>query len=500
MDSFMSNSKNKMQMPVDTLVKSSANVSKNATIPDDSVKFKKNKTKAEPSTAGVDVDIKQQVASKPLKLLSETEILRIISSIKANKITDIQSIKDAVTFRDTDGFSVDGLTDHQLANIVLAVRSNIAEQIADVIFSVKSKDNPLDMSSKDKANIDSILIKLRDSRVTNMDQALEFVRNHSSDNPNLLSRISSQLASIVSANNQQNNRPHMDLKTDAYVSAASADPTKYQGVFKSNADSRSMQPKSVNDAKEFLGQIVGNKHHERELDANPVVVDQVSNMLLSSYLKTIKRDEHGNIVLPEEMLKKHVRQLVVEDVVMHKENVLQHNISYINDIAAKVATQKAKTIITCRLVGEVTGAVSSAIGMASFTGASPLIGLAGAFVLTMMATVLGYAIGKVGGETIGKLMTGTKLSIDDLDEYEELEEKLKEYELDMMTRYATQPAGEQENNSSDDSEDEESEEEDDGDEELNDAGIKPLYKYVGFKDMDVRYSDAIKGQIKFTNK
>jgi hypothetical protein len=355
--------------------------------------------------------------------LSGKEISRIVESIKANNITDINAIKDMATFKNAKGFNVDNLSDHQVSKLVSAVRHNIAENVAELIYNTKNNEKLLDITAKERAHIDKILVKLRQSHITDLNQAIDFVKSHSHENPGLFSKISNRLINIVHHN--ENNAQQLkfgQLVKDNYTPAFAADANRFTNPFKSDIYSRQNQPRTAAEAKEFLNQVITSKRGSSS--ANAQATADLSNLILSSYL----RGDRNPLYIAEEMTKGNIKQVSNVDKMFLKEEVLHQNVSYVNDVAAKVATQKAKTIITCRLAGQIGCSATGALSMAALVGTSPLIGLLGAFALTLIASIVGFVVGRAVGETIGKVMTGTDLELMTPEEYEEIKNEIKALE------------------------------------------------------------------------
>lgn len=349
--------------------------------------------------------------------LSQVEINHLIDTIKANNITDIHSIKDIATFKDVKGFNVNNLSDHQWSKLVAVVRSNIAENVAEVIYNTKNNEKLQGITTKERAHIDRILAKLRQSHITNINQAIEFVQQQSSNNPNLLSKLSGRLINIVKQNEQQLSLNN--LTKDSFSPAVSIEAGKFSNPFKSDSTTRANQPRTSAEAREFLNQI--SAKNSSQTNINHQGNADLSNLIIANYLKGDK----NAIATAEEMAKNNIKQLSNIDKMQIGDKVLHEKISYINDVAAKAATEKAKTIIICRLIGQVGGSIVGALGMATMVGASPLIGLLGAFALTLIAAVVGFILGKATGEMIGKVYTGTDLESMSPEEYEEVERQIE---------------------------------------------------------------------------
>lgn len=418
--------------------------------------------------------------SKDSLSLSQKEFTLLEESVKASNITDIESIKDAATFKDLKGFDFNRLTDYQLTRLISIVRNNIAENIAEVIYNTKNNERLLEITAKEKAFIDNILVKLRQSQINNINQAIDFVKSHSSDNPNLLSKISSRLLNIV-ANNEQQTQPQT-IDKDRFTSSISMEATKFTNPFRSNSSTRGDIPKTSGEAKEFLNQILTTNKNERDPSINPQAINDMSNLILANYLRN-----NNNLTIPEEMLQGSLKQISSEDQVWLHEKKLHSNVSYLNDVAAKVASEKAQTIIICRLAGETGCATVAALGMASLVGSSPLIGIVGAFILTMAATILGFIVGKTAGEGFGKILTGTNFDTADYDDHKELESEIKRLELNRQQQQ--QQDSQQEGNS--DENKEESEKESTNPE-------KP--KVLTFDEIDHKVSDALRSKVIYRKK
>lgn len=345
--------------------------------------------------------------------LSRNDLDRIISTLSSSNITDFDTIKKIVSFNDTERFVIEKLTDFQSDELLSVIKNNISNTIAENIYKTTNNEMIIDLTNKEKAIFDSILSKLQQSKVTNINQAIEFIRSHSSENPTLISKISERLISLVV--NIEPQSPLNTLKEDSFSPGFSLDPNKFTNPFKSNVYSRSTQPKTAEESKEFYSQIINtDKDRQRQNEKN---IAEASNLIASQLLNKNLSD-------------KALKNLKAEDQVWVNNNMLLKNTTFINDVAAKVATKKAKTIITCRLIGEVGGAIVGALGMASVAGVSPLIGIVGAFVLTILSTVVGFIVGKVSGEMIGKIISGTNFENNDEKTYEEVNNYIEKVSSD----------------------------------------------------------------------
>jgi hypothetical protein len=332
--------------------------------------------------------------------LSSKDISSLVSKIKANNITDINAIKDIATFSGAKTFNVNHLSDHQISKLVSAVRNNIAENVAELIYNTKTSEKLAGINAKEKAHIDRILANLRQSNISDLNQAVEFVKSQSADNPNLLSKISGRLINIVNhSNNGQPQTTYIGLARDSYTPAVSIQSDKFINPFKSDTLMRSDQPRNATEAKEFLSQLLSGRNRI----TNPQATNDISNLILASYL----RGDRTAISVNEEMLKGNLKQLSSIDKMTLQDQVLHKNVSYINDIAAKIASEKARVIIICRLAGEIAFTSTAALSVASLVGTSPLIGILGGFALTLIAAIAGFIIGKAAGDGIGRIITNT---------------------------------------------------------------------------------------------
>ena len=414
-------------------------------------------------------------AAKDSVTISTKDINQIIETIRANNITDINEIKDSLSLKDTrSNFALTSLSDHQLARVLSAVRANIAENLAEVIYNTKNNEKLLDITAKEKAHIDSILTKVRNSQITNLRQAIDFVQSHSSDNPSIMSKISGSLLNIVHQNEQQN--VFNTLRQDNFTPAFSFEPAKFSNPFKSTADTRNIQPRTRAEAQQFLREAIAtNQDIRRQMAIQQNTVD-MSNLILANYLSG-KNPE----LIAEEMTKGGIKGMTIEDQVWYQEKIAHKNINFLNNVAAKVAANKAKIIITCRLAGQVGGAAAGALGMASIAGATPLIGIVGAFMLTLVASIAGFTLGRAIGEGLGKTITKTDFGSRTPEEYEEYVRQIKllEQEKEEQERKSKQQYVETE----------ESEEETDT--EITSSTTKTSL----FDDIDSKVSAALKSKI-----
>ncbi|MGD9579988.1 MAG: hypothetical protein AB7V50_01325 [Vampirovibrionia bacterium] len=375
--------------------------------------------------------------------ISQKDLSNIIETIKANNITDISSINDIVSNKDTaKNFNISSLADHQLATLLSAVRNNIANNIAEVIYNTKQNDKSLNISTNERNHIEKILSSIRQSQVTNIDQAIDIVRSHSSDNPNLISKISGRLVNLIQSN--KDTQGISVLRNDVFNPSSVMDPNKFTNPFKSTAETRSMQPKTVGESKEFFREMLtSNQQRDNSLMTTNNTIN-MSNIMLSEYLRGKNPNEVAN-----SLNKTGIQKMAIEDQVWYQNQIEHNKISFINNIAAKIAADKAKVIITCRLIGQIGGSAIGALGMASVAGASPLIGIVGAFVLTLAAAVAGFAAGKAMGDSVGKTITNTSLELKTAEEYEAYEKEVERLE-DERNRQ-----NKKDNNQSEETEDEE---------------------------------------------
>lgn len=343
--------------------------------------------------------------------VSERDFDQIAQTVIDERITDLDQIKDIISYHKhsnsiQDRFNIDSLTDYQLSRLISIVRENIAEKIANRILKSKNNDKFITMTQQEKASIANILNRLRQSQITNIAQAIDFVRNNSVDNPGLFAKISSNLLSIVQ-NNQTAFTASTGPRNDIYVPTGAVSPFETQiNPFKKDIRFRLFNKDISDESLAFVNNILSTDR-ERLNSYNPETIEQVTNLIIAHYLK-----DRNNVILPEEVIKSSISQIKIEDQIWYQDNILHTSVSYINDIAAKIATEKAQTIITCRIVGEVSGSMAFALGTAYVVGTSPLIGLLGAFSLTLFAAILGLTLGKTAGEEFGKLITGTNLTHD----------------------------------------------------------------------------------------
>ncbi|MEW5820140.1 MAG: hypothetical protein AB1782_08095 [Cyanobacteriota bacterium] len=421
--------------------------------------------------------------SKDSVSISSRDITSIVSTLKANNVTDIQAIKDYVSTKETSGnFGYQNLTDHQWSKLVATVRNNIAENLAEAIYNTKQNNKLVEITAKEKAHIDTILSNIRNSQVTNITQAIDLVQSHSSDNPGLLSKISGRLINIVQSNNGNQQSSLNALKNDSYTPAFAMDPNKFTNPFKSDIITRNNQPRTTTESKEFLREVLSNPQQRQQLlGANANTVD-VSNLILSNYL----RGKNPNL-LPEDLAKSNMRQMAVEDQIWHNEKMTHRNVSFINDVAAKIAANKAKTIISCRIAGEIAGAATGSLGMASLVGTSPLIGIMGALAMTLIATIIGFAIGKVAGEGLGKVITNTSMELATPEEYEKYKKELEELE----------ERRERQKREAQEEEFEEDEEQEDND---LDEDESQTFSTNFFNSIDTKVSNALKTKILYKKK
>lgn len=364
-------------------------------------------------------DLKKYIPeAKDSVSLNTKDFNQVLEAIKANKVTDISAIKDVATFKEVSKFDYNGLSDHQLSNVLEVIRYNISEKLAEVIFNAQHNDKLADISTKERALINNILLKVQQSQVTSLSQAIDFVQRHSEENPGLLSKISGSLLSVIQHNPQQNqfNQP----KADSFTPSFSID-NRASNPFRSNHATRSNQPRTSEEAKEFLDQLINSKE-KRNPNVNPQAVANMSNLILANYLRNSNKE-----MIPEEMVKACLKQVSNVDQMMFHNNILANNVSFINDVAAKIAANKAKTIINCRIIGEIAGSTVAALGMATIAGSCPFVGLIAAFALTLAAGVMGMVLGKALGEEIGKIITGTNLNMKP-DDYENVIEDYQEPE------------------------------------------------------------------------
>lgn len=412
--------------------------------------------------------------------ISQTDLRNIIETIKANNITDINSIKDIVSIKDTSkNFNINRLTDHQLSNLLSVVRNNIANNIAEVIYNSKQSENSINITSKERTHIDKILNTIRQSQVTNIDQAVDLVRSHSSDNPSLMSKISGSLVNLIQ-NNQHNQAPNT-IKQDSFNPSLAMDPNKFTNPFKSNAESRSQQPTTVAESKEFFREFL----NSNQTKDNPLIAanstTNISNIMLSEYLSGKDPNQLSN-----KLTKTNIQKMAIEDQVWYQNTIAHNKISFINDVAAKVAANKAKVIITCRIIGQVGGAAVGALGMASLAGASPIIGIVGAFVLTLAATVAGFAAGKALGDGVGKAVTNTSFELKTAEEYEAYDK-----EVELLEEERNRRNKQQQNN-----ENQQQEEKEDDPEEVDTSKSTKNF----FDEIDSKVSEALRTKTLYKKK
>lgn len=351
--------------------------------------------------------------------ISQRDLSNIIETIKANNITDINSIKDIVSAKDTSkNFSLNSLSEHQLSRLLSVVRNNIANNLAEVIYNTKQSDKSINITSKERTHIDKILNTVRQSQITNINQAIDLVRSHSSDNPGLMSKLSGRLVNIIQ-NNQQT-QPINTIKQDSFNPSLAMDPNKFTNPFKSTAESRSQQPKTVAESKEFFREVLSSNQTKSNSLILPGNTTNISNIMLSEYLSGKNPNQLSN-----NLTKTNIQRMAIEDQVWYQNTITHNKVSFINDVAAKVAANKAKVIITCRIIGQVGGAAVGALGMAALAGASPIIGIVGAFVLTLAATVAGFAAGKALGDGVGKAITNTSFELKTAEEYEAYDKEIE---------------------------------------------------------------------------
>lgn len=417
--------------------------------------------------------------------ISSKDLSNIVETIKANNITDIQSIKDYITFKDTGrNFNVNNLSDHQLSKLLSAVRSNIAENLAEVIYNTKNNEKLTEISAKERIYIDNILSKVRNSQITNLSQAIDLVKSQSADNPNILSKISGSLLIVVHQNEQQVSSNI--LRKDSFTPSFSIDSSRFSNPFKSDFLTRSNQPRTVSESKDFLKDLMTTNNDARRQFTSPQGTTELSNLILSEYL----RGKNPQLS-PEELTKSNMKQAIVKDEIWYHERMAHTKVSFINDVAAKIAANKAKTILSCRIVGEVGGAVCSALGMASLAGTSPLLGVAGAFIMTLIATVAGFMIGKAAGEGLGKVLTNTSFNLATPEEYERYKKEVEDLERERERQKKSAQQTAEEDDNEDESYEEESYEEDDNERENNNGF---------FNTIDTRVSNALKSKILFRKK
>jgi len=368
-------------------------------------------------------------------VLSRNDLDKIVSTISDSKIMDFQTIKDAATFSGTENFDIKKLSDNQLEELFSAVKRNITETIAETIYNTTHNEKLLELTAKEKTLFDNILIKLQQSKVTDISQAIEFIQSHTSENPGLLAKVSELLIPLTNKHNVST--PLNNLKEDIFSGNFNTDPNRFTNPFKSNIYTRNDQPKSVDEAKDLLSQIINNDINR--LKQNEKAIADTSNLIAGQLLSNKQ----------SKILENNINILKSEDQVWVNNNMLLKNTTFINDVAAKVATKKAKTVITCRLLGEVGGAVTGALGMASIAGASPLIGIVGAFALTILATVVGFVLGKISGEAVGKLLSGTSVENYDNNPYENIETPVDKVSSEQQGKQNNKDKNEKENKQDD---------------------------------------------------
>lgn len=437
-------------------------------------------------TTGKTAANKQPAAPKPNLTqgkdsfsVSSRDISNIVATLKANNVTDINAIKDYVTSTESvksSNFTFDSLSDTQVRKLISAVRANIAENVAEVIYSTKNNNTILEMSSKERAHIDNVLGKLRNSQITSMSQAIDFVQRHSENNPGLLAKVSGRLTSLVHQNTQETPNIFNSLRQDSYTPAISIEQRSFTNPFKGDVVMRQGQQRSPAEAKEFLSNIFAANSNATNKTGNPQGATDMSNVILAGYLRGKTTPE----MRAEELSKKGITSMAIEDQVWYQEKVAHSKVSFINDIAAKIAADKARVIITCRIVGEVGGATAAALGMASLAGATPIIGIIGAFAMTMVASVLGFIVGKAAGEGMGKIITNTNFDGYTPEEYERIQEEihLLEDERERQERESRQSA------------EEETEEDEAVEEETNSTNNTGF-----FSNIDNKVSQALKSRV-----